>query len=127
MAQFAQIGLNNKVISVVELNDDVLKDADGVEREDLGVQALAAISGWALWKRTWLDGSQRGRYAGKGYIFDEDNDLFFPPKPFDSWIKDIENVIWKAPVEYPTDGEYYVWDEPSQSWKNAEIVPNNWE
>ena len=127
MAQFAQIGLNNKVISVVELNDDVLKDSEGVEREDLGVQALTQLSGWALWKRTWLDGSQRGRYAGKGYIYDEDNDLFFPPKPYDSWIKDIENVIWKAPVEYPTDGEYYVWDEPSKSWKDAEVVPNNWE
>ena len=126
MASFAKIGLNNKVIAVVELNDDVIKDSAGVEREDLGVDALAQISGWAIWKRTFPDGSQRGRFAGKGYIYDEDNDLFFPPKPFPSWVKNIEDAMWKAPVDEPDDGEYYVWDEPSGSWKNAERPENNY-
>lgn len=126
MATFAKIGLNNKVIAVVELNDDILKDAAGIEREDLGVDALTQVSGWSLWKRTWSDGSQRGRFAGKGYIYDEDTDLFFPPKPFPSWIMDVENVAWKAPVEYPTDGEYYVWDEPSKNWIDAEKPVNDY-
>ena len=52
---------------------------------------------------------------------------FFPPKPFNSWVKDIENVMWKAPVDRPDDDEYYVWDEPSGSWINAEKPLNNYE
>ena len=32
MASFAKIGLNNKVIEVLSVNNEVLKDADGIER-----------------------------------------------------------------------------------------------
>ena len=127
MAHFAQIGLNNKVIAVVAVDDSVLLDSENNEREDLGIDYLANITGWAVWKQTWLDGSKRGRYAGKNYIYDEDNDIFLPAKPFPSWIIDVENSNWKAPVDYPTDGEYYVWDEPSGSWIDAEKPANNWE
>lgn len=125
MIHFAQIGLNSKVISVVAIQNDIITDADGNEREDLGIDYLANLSGWHIWKRTWKDGSQRKRFAGKGYIYDEDNDVFMPPKPFTSWLIDTTTYNWKAPVEYPTDGEYYVWNDTNQSWINAEIVPNN--
>jgi hypothetical protein len=36
MASFAKIGLNNKVIAVVSVVNDVLKDSSGIEREELG-------------------------------------------------------------------------------------------
>ena len=127
MAHFAQIGLNNKVISVTLVNDNVITDADGIEREDLGVDYLTNLSGWAIWKRTWKDGSQRGRYAGKGMTYDEDNDAFLLPKSFPSWVLDTATMSWKAPVDYPTDGEYYVWNEAGRNWINAELPPNNWE
>ena len=126
MAHFAQIGLNNKVISVTSIDDTIITDADNNQQEDLGVDFLANLSGWAIWKRTWKDGSQRERFAGKGFIYDEDNDVFMPPKPFASWVIDTDTFNWKAPVEYPTDGEYYIWNETTQSWQNAEIVPNNY-
>ena len=68
MIYFAQIGLNNKVIAVNCIDDNIILDAEGIEREELGVQHLQQLTGWAIWKRTWIDGSQRYNYAGKGYL-----------------------------------------------------------
>ena len=127
MANFAQIGLNNKVISVTSVDDSVITDSNGVEREDLGVDFLSNLTGWAIWKRTFEDGSQRARYAGKGFIYNEEHDVFMFPKPHASWVIDTSDYSWKAPVPYPTDGEYYIWNETTGAWQDAEIVPNNWE
>jgi hypothetical protein len=37
-----------------------------------------------------------------------------PPKPFNSW--DWIDGSWKAPVPYPSDGNFYNWDEEKQQW-----------
>jgi hypothetical protein len=58
----------------------------------------------------------RKNYAGIGYTFDEERDAFIPPKPFESWLLDEDTCLWEAPVEYPTDGGMYTWDEASLSW-----------
>jgi hypothetical protein len=58
----------------------------------------------------------RKNYAGIGYTFDEERDAFIPPKPFESWLLDEDTCLWEAPVEYPTDGGIYAWDEESLSW-----------
>ena len=58
----------------------------------------------------------RKNYAGIGYTFDEERDAFIPPKPFESWLLDEDTCLWDAPVEYPTDGGMYTWDEASLSW-----------
>jgi len=52
----------------------------------------------------------RANYAGRGYIYDESNDVFYPPKPFESWILN-SNWVWEAPIPYPTDGNNYIWNE----------------
>ena len=58
----------------------------------------------------------RKNYAGIGYTFDEERDAFIPPKPYPSWLLDEDTCLWEAPVEYPTDGGMYAWDEASLSW-----------
>ena len=58
----------------------------------------------------------RKNYAGIGYTFDEQRDAFIPPKPFESWLLDEDTCLWEAPVEYPTDGGLYTWDEETLSW-----------
>lgn len=126
MAHFAQIGLNSKVISVTRIDDSIITDDEGNENEQLGIEYLANMTGWAIWKRTWKDGSQRGLFAGKGFVYNEDYDVFLPPKPFISWIFDNVQKRWKAPVDYPTDGLYYIWNESEQRWINAEIPPNGY-
>jgi len=58
----------------------------------------------------------RKNYAGIGYSYDEVRDAFIPPKPFDSWILNETTCLWEAPVEYPTDGQRYRWNEELGTW-----------
>mgnify|MGYP006267717283 CR=1 FL=1 len=60
----------------------------------------------------------RGNYAGIGFIYDRENDVFYPQKPHESWILDKDIWLWKAPIPYPSDGNNYFWDEEKQSWIN---------
>ena len=63
----------------------------------------------------------RKNYAGVGYTFDEERDAFIPPKPYPSWLLDEDTCLWEAPVEYPTDGGMYTWDEATLSWIETTI------
>ena len=58
----------------------------------------------------------RGNYAGIDYIYDKENDVFYAPKPFNSWVLNTSTWVWEAPVAYPTDGKEYYWDEPTLTW-----------
>jgi hypothetical protein len=59
----------------------------------------------------------RGNYAGIGYTYDRANDVFYPPRPFNSWTISAEtNWIWTAPTPQPNDGQNYVWDEAETAW-----------
>ena len=126
MASFAKIGLNNKVIGVHSLHNDVLKDANGVEQEVLGIDFLTKLHGWAIWKQTSynthggvhsLGGTPlRKNHAGIGYTYDEDRDAFIPKKPFSSWVLNESTCLWEAPVAKPDDGQRYFWNEETTSW-----------
>lgn len=58
----------------------------------------------------------RGNYAGIGYIYDSENDVFYPPQPFPSWTLNNSTWLWESPIPYPTDGKAYVWSEDTQNW-----------
>ena len=60
--------------------------------------------------------SLRGNFAGIGYIYDSRNDVFYPPQPFPSWTIGAPDWTWKAPVQEPTDGSRYNWDESTKTW-----------
>lgn len=63
----------------------------------------------------------RGNYAGIGFTYDRQNDVFYPPKPFNSWTLDQSTWLWEAPVPYPTDGKPYSWDEATTSWVEIQM------
>lgn len=58
----------------------------------------------------------RGNYAGIGYIYDAENDVFYSTQPFPSWSLDTSTWLWNPPITYPDDGGNYYWDEASTSW-----------
>jgi len=126
MASFAKIGLNNKVIGVHSVHNDVLKDANGVEQEVLGIDFLTKLHGWSIWKQTsynthggvhTLDGTPlRKNHAGIGYTYDEDKDAFIPKQLYPSWTLNEDTCQWEAPVAYPDDGKRYTWNEETTSW-----------
>lgn len=63
----------------------------------------------------------RGNYAGIGYTYDAQNDVFYAPKPYPSWVMNEATWTWKAPVDMPTEGGPYSWDEATQNWVAASL------
>ena len=53
----------------------------------------------------------RGNYAGIGFIYDVDNDVFYEPQPFSSWILNENTWLWDAPINKPNDDNFYIWNE----------------
>ena len=53
----------------------------------------------------------RGNFAGKNFIYDKKNDVFYRPQPYNSWTLNETTWDWDAPVDYPNDGNLYVWNE----------------
>ena len=67
-------------------------------------------------KRTSYNAKIRKNYAGIGYTYDPIRDAFIPPQPYPSWVLVEETCQWNPPVEMPTDGKRYVWDESIINW-----------
>jgi hypothetical protein len=137
MAHFAKIGMNGKVIAVLTCGNGDMLNASGVEDESVGQQYLERHNNWPapMWIQTSyntqngthkLGGTPlRGNYAGIGYTWDEDNNIFYGKKPYASWVLDVPTASWKSPIgDAPddlTDEEkaartHYVWNEVGQSW-----------
>ena len=144
MAHFAKLGANGKVIQVLTMDNDKMLNADGVEDESVGQQWLETHNNWPaqMWIQTSYNTSGnthnsgdnskafRGNYAGIGYEWDEDNNIFWPKKPYVSWVKDTTTASWKSPIgDAPaltdeqqsqnaagTNSWYYAWNEEGQSW-----------
>ena len=115
MAHFAKLDENNIVTEVLVVNNDVLLKSDGTESEYKGKVFLNELFGSTTWVQTSYNGSIRKQYAGIGYTYDETNDVFIVPQPFNSWSLD-ENFDWQPPTPYPTDGKTYSWNEETLSW-----------
>ena len=123
MAHFAKLGINSQVLTVEVVDNDKLLNADGVEDETIGQQHLQRIHGWPeqMWIQTSCNtkegkyynadgtlGDQskafRGNYAGIGFTWDSQNEIFIKAKPEDytSWTKDVATASWVAPISKPT-------------------------
>ena len=131
MASFAKIGLNNKVIEVLSVHNNELKDSNGIEQEVNGIDFLTKLTGWSIWKQTSyntiggvhkLGGTPlRKNHAAIGYTYDEDRDAFISKKPFNSWILNETTCLWEAPVAMPINDNKYIWNESTLTWDIVEI------
>ena len=146
MAHFAKLGANGKVIQVLTLDNKDMLNADNVEDESVGQQYLETHNNWPaqMWIQTSYNTSGnkhssgddskafRGNYAGIGYIWDEDNNIFWPKKPYPSWVKNLTTASWDGPHSAPelTDEQKsqnealthywsYVWDEEAYQADNT--------
>ena len=144
MAHFAKLGANGKVIQVLTLDNKDMLNADGIEDEAVGQQYLERHNNWPaqMWIQTSYNTSQnkhnsgddskafRGNYAGIGYSWDEDTNIFWPKKPYASWVKNTADARWQSPIgdapalteeqqeqnEANTHDWRYSWNEDNQSW-----------
>ena len=149
MAHFAKIGMSSKVIAVLTCGNKDMLNADGVEDETVGQQYLERHNNWPaqMWIQTSYNTSGgthkdggtplRGNYAGIGYTWDEDNNIFYPKKPHTSWVLNTTTGSWHSPIGVPpeltadqtsqnvagTHRWYYVWNEAAYQADNT----NGWD
>ena len=144
MAHFAKLGSNGKVIQVLTLDNKDMLNADGVEDESVGQQYLETHNNWPaqMWIQTSYNTASnkhssgddskalRGNYAGIGYTWDEDDQIFWPKSPYASWVKDTTTASWKSPIgDAPaltaeqeaqntadTHRWHYTWNEANTTW-----------
>ena len=144
MAHFAKLGSNSKVIQVLTLNNGDMLNADGVEDETVGQQYLERHNNWPaqMWIQTSYNTSGgthssgnnskafRGNYAGIGYTWDEDDNIFWSKKPHASWVKNNSEARWQSPIgDAPalteeqtsqntadTHSWSYAWNETNTTW-----------
>ena len=149
MAPFAKIGMNGKVIAVLTMGNKDMLNADGVEDENVGQQYLERHNNWPapMWIQTSYNTSKnthssgdnskalRGNYAGIGYTWDEDNNIFWSKKPYPSWVKDTSDAQWHSPIgdapaltaeqqsqnDAGTNLWRYEWNESGQSWDLTDV------
>ena len=99
----------------VDNNNIVLRVLVGPNYGDEGKTFFNALGG--TWVKTSYNGNIRKNYAGIGHTYDVTRDAFIAPKPYNSWLLNEDTCQWKAPIEYPTDGLMYEWDEELTDWK----------
>lgn len=119
MAHFAELDDNNIVLRVVVVDNKDTSDANGVEKEHIGIAFCERVLG-GRWIQTSYNHKVRKQYAGIGYTYDPVKDIFISKSPFPSWVLD-ENSDWQAPVPMPNDGNAYNWDEAAGAWVLAPV------
>jgi len=140
MAYFASLDAANNVISVHSVDNKQLLDVDGTESEEYGIMFLRVLHGGGRYKQTSYntrsgvhhdgDGKPddgialRANYCGKGWMYNEEHDIFHPASPFPSWSLDEVKGQWIPPVPRPetepiVEGarpSMYQWNEDNQNW-----------
>lgn len=107
MAHFAKI--ENDIVTQVIVIDDS-HESNG----QVWINVVLGLEG--QWLQTSYNGNIRGNYAGVGYTYDRENDVFYAQQPFPSWVLNSE-WQWKAPVPFPYDGEFnWTWSEEEINW-----------
>jgi len=96
MAHFAKLGSNGKVIQVLTLNNSDMLNADGVEDETVGI----------------------------GYTWDEDDQIFWPKKPYASWVKNTTTANWDSPIG---DAPALTAEQTSQNEAGTHLWGYNWD
>lgn len=108
MAHFAKIE-NDIVTNVIVAEEDFIQTLEGewIQTSYNTRGGVHLLSGTPL----------RKNYAGIGMIYDRVRDAFYEPQPFPSWTLNEDRCVWESPLQYPTDGKSYDWDESELNWK----------
>jgi len=114
MAHYAYIDDDSFVVTII-VGKDQNELIDGLDPETYYAQGTPYRV-----KRTSYNNRIRKQYAGIGYRYDDEADVFIAPQPFPSWSLD-SNFDWQPPKPRP-EGFYY-WDENQLDW--VEIDPQS--
>jgi hypothetical protein len=143
MAHYAFIDENNIVVEVIKGKDE--QDEALLDEGETWEEHYAAFRDGLTCKRTSYNTHRnehsnegtpyRGNFAGVGFSYDEENDMFLHPKIHQSWVLDVDTAGWKPPVDYPSDINQemdislpiknYDWNEETVSWDVSGVFNYN--
>jgi hypothetical protein len=89
IAHFARIE-NGTVAEVHVINNEDCGGGDFPESEPIGQAFIASIGLVGEWLQTSYNGNFRGTYAGIGYTYDSENDVFVAPAVEEAEIPESE-------------------------------------
>lgn len=89
---------------------------DFPQSEQHGQEFIASLGLNGVWKQTSYNNNFRGKFAGSGYLYIEDADIFVEPAPYPSWVLD-SSYEWIAPIQMPSVGGPYIWNEEIVNWE----------
>lgn len=119
MAHYAWINADNVVVNVtVGVDENVTHESIGGSTEAWEQFYTQAINQEGVYvKRTSYNATNgyRKQYAGIGYTYNADADVFVAPQVFASWTLD-SNHDWQPPTPKPNDGKQYEWSEEDLVW-----------
>jgi hypothetical protein len=106
VSHWAEIDNNNVVLRVLVGDNNLL---------DEGYQWLVDNLG-GTWIKTSYNHKIRGTFAGVGYSYNAEEDIFIAPQPYPSWIR--SGSFWNPPTPQPiVEGKRYYWSEDDLSWR----------
>ena len=116
MAHYAFLDENNIVTEVI-VGIDENETIDGLDTETWYGNFRNQVC-----KRTSYNGKIRKQFAGIGYKYDSNADVFVMPQPYPSWTLD-NNFDWQPPIPFPNtdrvEGVFYSWNEEIGNWVEA--------
>ena len=112
MAHYAFLDENNVVTEVI-VGRNENEVVDGISDWEAHYSAFRGQT----CVRTSYNGNIRKQYAGIGFSYDADADVFIMPQPFASWSLD-SNYDWQAPTPKPSTEGMWVWNEELLKWEN---------
>ena len=111
MAHYAFLDSNNIVTEVI-VGKDETELIEGLDPETWYGNFRGQVC-----KRTSYNNNIRGAYAGIGYSYNSEEDIFIAPQPYPSWIRN--GSFWQAPTPMPLDDKIYIWNEEQLTWDEA--------
>lgn len=141
MAYFAKLDENSLVTNIFLIDDS------NAVTETSGIAHCNSLYGEGTYVQFYQDGFKRQRPASVGHFYDTEKDIFYWPKPYNSWVWSESEKEYIAPIAKPsvdligrsfpyTDTEVmanetvdqyvsrlaFSWDEESRTWIATEYT-----
>lgn len=122
MAYFARVNsLNYIVQNVIEADDNFI---DSLDDKDNWLKTSRHTFGGVHYANNVPSSDQsqalRKNFASVGGKYDPEADAFYDKQPYPSYILNRETFVWESPIQMPTDGKNYRWDEDLYQQDNTQ-------
>jgi len=121
MAHYAFLDENNIVTEVISGKDET-ELIDGLDPETWYGNFRGQVckrTSYNTLKNVHVNGGVpfRGNYAGIGYFYDEDKDIFISPKDYSNYVFNEDTCWWEPPFPPPDSSKMWRWNDETVAWE----------